>query len=87
MFIPHAIEVDGQIMTVFDPVYHHPVAARTAEHRRQRGVASWLKQTRNYDRRYVRVARPWCITGGELTLDQLDLQYDPYTRCTRRRSR
>ena len=33
-----------------------------------------------YDRRYARVKRPVVLTGGELTLDQLDLRYDPFTK-------
>ena len=41
----------------------------------------------SYDRRYARVKRPVVLTGGELTLDQLDLQYDSTPRCTRPRSR
>ncbi len=33
-----------------------------------------------YDRRYARVRRPVVLTGGELTLDQLDLRYDHFTK-------
>jgi predicted ATPase with chaperone activity len=40
----------------------------------------WLRSGPGYDRRYAHVHRPVVITGGELTLDQLDLQYDPFTK-------
>ena len=42
--------------------------------------ALWLGAGPSYDRRYAQVRRPIVVTGGELTLDQLDLQYDPFTK-------
>ena len=41
---------------------------------------AWLTKTPGYDRRYTLVRRPVVLTGGELTLEQLDLQYDRYTK-------
>jgi predicted ATPase with chaperone activity len=79
LYIPHAIEVDGQILMLFDPVHHHPVPeeemATTIT-----GQPDWLKSGIPYDRRFIRIARPVVFVGGELTLDQLDLQYDHYTK-------
>ncbi len=40
----------------------------------------WLTKTPAYDRRFALVRRPVVLTGGELTLEQLDLQYDRYTK-------
>ena len=78
LFIPYAIEVDGQILVLYDPVYHHevrePEPAASGDH------PAWLKSVPEHDRRYVLVERPVVLTGGELTLDQLDLQYDTYTK-------
>jgi predicted ATPase with chaperone activity len=77
LFIPHAIEIDGQIIVLYDPVYHHEVPL---EESRSGDTPEWLKDRPEYDRRYVQVTRPVVITGGELTLDQLDLQYDRHTK-------
>ncbi|HKC47535.1 MAG TPA: hypothetical protein VKB63_08035, partial [Gemmatimonadales bacterium] len=77
-FIPHAVDIGGQIMQVYDPVYHRPVAEGAGD-----GPAAepeWLRDIPNYDRRFARVARPVVLTGGELTLEQLDLQYDRDTK-------
>jgi hypothetical protein len=58
IFIPHAIEVDGAIIMLFDELNHRPVAAPDG---------------RRYDGRWQRIKRPTVITGGELTLASLDL--------------
>ncbi len=76
-YLPHAVDVNGQIMVVYDPVYHQtapePEATSDAE-------PDWLRRLPEHDRRFVRVRRPVVLTGGELTLEQLDLQYDEYTK-------
>jgi len=79
LFIPHAIEIDGQIMVLYDPVYHKPVAD---ERREPDTVIETLLDDRwkEHDQRYVLVHRPVVLTGGELTMDQLDLQYDSHTK-------
>jgi hypothetical protein len=41
---------------------------------------AWLRAVPEWDRRFVRIRRPVVVAGGELTLDQLDLQYDRHTR-------
>jgi predicted ATPase with chaperone activity len=40
----------------------------------------WLRAVPEWDRRFIKVRRPVVVAGGELTLDQLDLQYDYHTR-------
>ncbi|KPV40340.1 hypothetical protein AN478_08085 [Thiohalorhabdus denitrificans] len=69
--VPHAVSVDGQIVRVFDPVYHKPAeapAARTPDPSLDRPGEDW-------DRRWVRCRRPVVIAGGELTADMLDPAY------------
>ncbi len=39
-----------------------------------------LRRVTRFDMRYVRCERPTVITGGELTLDMLDLVYNPTAR-------
>jgi Mg-chelatase subunit ChlI len=73
MYIPYALDVSGQIMVLFDPSHHE-----TVEEPATRGT--WLRAVPKHDPRYVRVKRPVVTAGGELTLDQLDLQYDYNTK-------
>jgi len=72
IYIPHAIEYAGQVITVYDPIVHS--AAESA------GASSGLRITNRFDTRYVLCARPTVITGGELSLDMLDLVYNPTAR-------
>jgi predicted ATPase with chaperone activity len=82
IYVPYAVEIEGQIMVVHDPVFHRSV--EEAEPQPSLDLTApepaWLKQAPNYDRRYTLVRRPVVLTGGELTLEQLDLQYDQYTK-------
>ncbi len=78
IYVPYAIEVDGQIIVVYDPLYHRTPHDEPPEHAAADQV--WLPDTTDHDHRYVRAARPVVLTGGELTLDQLDLQYDTHTK-------
>jgi predicted ATPase with chaperone activity len=65
--IPNAIAVEGQIIRIFDPVNHEPIAG--TEH-----DASGL-EIDTVDRRWVQCKRPLVTAGGELTLDALELGY------------
>jgi predicted ATPase with chaperone activity len=63
--IPHAIEVEGSIIRIFDPVIHEPVPAPDRSGELDGGVRD--------DMRWVRCKRPMVMVGGELRLDSLDL--------------
>jgi predicted ATPase with chaperone activity len=69
--IPHALEIEGQIVRLFDPVNHEVVPA---EH-----DADSLTSLYGGDRRWVRCRRPMVMVGGELTLSSLELSYSPTT--------
>lgn len=74
IYIPRAIEYSDQVITVYDPIVHS-----AAEESLDDPTA--LRRTGNrYDNRYVYCERPSVITGGELTLDMLDLKYNPTAR-------
>lgn len=77
VYVPHAVDVDGQTVTVHDPVVH---GAADAEPEEDADGPDWLAEAPRWDRRYARVARPVVFTGGELTLEQLDLEFDPVTK-------
>jgi hypothetical protein len=65
VWIPHAIEVDNQIISVFDPGAHHPSSD---------GVPA------ESDRRWVLCHRPCVLAGGELSAEMLDLQFNSASR-------
>ena len=68
--IPHAIEVEGQIIRVFDPVNHEERPAPIDDQ-------LMLDPRGNKDRRWATCRRPMVKAGGELTLESLDLTFDP----------
>lgn len=81
IYIPYAVEIDGQIISVYDPVAHREgedVEAVLASG----GVPSfgetrkYLREVPEHDQRFALVRRPVVMVGGELTLDQLELQFD-----------
>jgi hypothetical protein len=70
VLVPHAITVGGEIIQVFDPLMHVPVPVLRAE--------GLMRSDR--DARWLACHRPTVLAGGELTLQMLDLQFDPVTR-------
>ncbi len=72
--IPHAVEVEGQIIRVFDPVNHQPVN-RASHHVSGLDVQEGVAEAE--DARWVRCKRPVIVAGGELTMEMLDLEYHP----------
>lgn len=78
IYIPHAIEVEGQILNFFDPVHHRPDPIQPEV--QEDAAFSVLRPRDVHDRRFVRIHRPIVLTGGELTIDQLDLRYDPVAK-------
>jgi hypothetical protein len=65
VWIPHAIEVDAQIITVYDPTVHHKIEGPISE---------------EADRRWVPCRRPRVLAGGELSPGELDLQFSAVSR-------
>jgi predicted ATPase with chaperone activity len=61
IWIPRAIEVDGQIINVFDSHNHAPIDPQPPL---------------PYDQRWIKVRRPLVVVGGELTIESMDLSYD-----------
>ena len=72
MYIPHAIDVDGHTLTMFDPINHDSLEA-DADTSSVIAVAA-------RDRRWVHIRRPVVMVGGELTLDMLDLTFNPLVK-------
>jgi len=68
VYVPYALDCQGTIVQVFDPLYHQPI--QDAE---EQSVFTTGPQ---YDRRWVKCKRPFIVTGGELALEMLDLNYN-----------
>jgi hypothetical protein len=71
IYVPQAIDVDGQIITMFDPVNHESLEIQQDRH---------LVAAPSHDRRWARIKRPVVTVGGELTLDMLDLTFNPISK-------
>jgi predicted ATPase with chaperone activity len=69
IMIPAALEVEGQIVKLHDPVNHEQVTTEEAS-------GGLLTGPRD-DQRWIRCRRPLVMVGGELTLDALELRYNP----------
>jgi len=65
IYIPYALSVGGEIITIYDPVNH---------------VECQQDKSDNADMRWILVKRPVVITGGELTLKMLDLDFNPISK-------
>lgn len=64
MYVPHALEMDGYVVKLFDLLVHRPA-----------GEVSTLQ-----DERWIRVRRPTVIAGGELSLASLDMLWNDISR-------
>jgi len=61
IWIPYAVEIDGQIIRIFDSHCHEPLSAD--------------ETPIDFDRRWVLIHRPLVVVGGELTLENADLTW------------
>ncbi len=61
VLIPYCIEVDGNVVIVFDPSIHKPIDDQPA----------------GLDPRWIACERPFVIVGGELNMGMLELNHDP----------
>lgn len=64
VWIPYAVEVDGQIITLYDSSLHRRIDRPIRD---------------DSDGRWVLCRRPRVVVGGELTFEMLDLQFNPAT--------
>jgi hypothetical protein len=65
IYVPYAIDIEGQIMRLFDPLHHQ---------RANREPVPGL------DSRWVQIKRPFVKVGGELTTAALSPSFDPLMR-------
>ena len=78
IYIPYCIEVDGQIIRIFDPALHEEDCSEPdSKSSEEEGLYG---RSVKFDPRWVRCRRPAVITGGELTLKMLDLDFDSVSK-------
>jgi hypothetical protein len=70
IYIPYCFEVEGQIIKVYDPGIHQTISSEGD----RAGRASIRRD--DFDRRWILCRRPFIVTGGELTLEMLDLSFN-----------
>jgi hypothetical protein len=69
VYIPYCIEVEGQIIKLFDQGTHKQIPNANPNR------AGSLRRE-DFDKRWVPCRRPFIVTGGELTLEMLDLSFN-----------
>lgn len=72
MYIPFAIDIDGQVVKMYDSVNHQLAPEEDVT---DTGTGS-LKTGSKRDPRWVKIRRPFVVVGGELTMAGLDLVFD-----------
>ncbi|MGD0732073.1 MAG: hypothetical protein ABR956_12485 [Terracidiphilus sp.] len=73
IYVPYAVMIEGQIMRFYDPSIH---IVLTAPPSTRDESLSFLRRE-EYDARWLPCRRPFVVTGGELTLEMLDMRLDP----------
>ena len=72
IWVPHAIVINESVIEIYDPQVHQRLD--------DDGHQNNLMLNEGIDRRLLCCKRPIVITGGELSMEQLDVRYDPSTR-------
>ncbi len=72
VLVPFAIAVGDSVIELFDPIVHRP--------RADGGGTPGPMLEQGYDPRFILCERPAVVTGGELTLDMLEIRHEASTR-------
>ncbi|TAN54117.1 MAG: AAA family ATPase [Betaproteobacteria bacterium] len=73
VYIPYAVELDGQVITIFDPTLHNPVEKAREAGTEAGAGRSLIREA--VDARWALCTRPCVMAGGELRLEMLELKY------------
>jgi len=76
MYIPYALYIEGQVVKLYDSVNHEIIPEKPVS---ESGTGT-LKTGMRRDPRWIRIKRPFITVGGELTLTDLDLVFNPVTK-------
>lgn len=75
IWLPYAITIGGQIIQIYDPMVHVPFKS-AGESDSPSGKTSFI----GVDKRWGLFQRPAVMVGGELTMDALDLRFEPVAK-------
>jgi hypothetical protein len=78
VFIPYAVEIDGQIIKMYDATIHKRASQDDDEAPGERSLIR--RRTETLDSRWVACKRPVVVVGGELTLDMLDMSFNALSK-------
>jgi predicted ATPase with chaperone activity len=70
VWIPRVLDIEGQTVKLYDPANHEPIGI----------TPSGLLREEDDDNRWIEIRRPTIIAGGELTMENLEIYYDPVTK-------
>lgn len=70
VWVPRVVVAEGQIIKLYDPANHEPIGTK----------ASGILREDDHDRRWIEITRPTLVAGGELTMDNLEIYFDPVTK-------
>jgi SpoVK/Ycf46/Vps4 family AAA+-type ATPase len=73
IYMPYAVECQGNIVQIYDPIYHQKIEDEAK-------AVTALSLDLPHDGRWFKCKRPFIVTGGELTLDMLDLSYNHHSK-------
>jgi hypothetical protein len=76
--IPHSIEVGGQIISFYDEIIHQRTDPAMPSDPSGEAVPAYRRKV--MDPRWVACKRPVVMTGGELTIEMLDLTFNPLSK-------
>lgn len=71
IWIPRTLYVDGDLIRLFDPGVHEEVTVQQSD---------GLFDLSGIDPRWVQIVRPTVVAGGELTMAELEVTFNPTTR-------
>jgi energy-coupling factor transporter ATP-binding protein EcfA2 len=72
VYIPYALEYNGTIIQVYDPLHHRAIDGADEE-------SGLFSLERSFDSRWVRCRRPFLVSGGELSIEMLELSFNAAT--------
>jgi len=76
IYIPYALYIEGQVVKLYDSVNHEIIPEKEIS---EAGTGQ-LKTGMRRDPRWIRIKRPFIVVGGELTLTDLDLVFNPVSK-------
>lgn len=71
IWIPRTLGIDGEIVRLFDPGVHEEIPCDSGD---------GLFDLSGVDQRWVQIVRPTVVAGGELTMSELEITQNPFTK-------